>query len=126
MASTFDDVQKILFDLADAHDFNTRLGIYGRHDAQGRYSWENEKELLASIANPRGTDIRLIPNVNFAPLTDAQITAQCPLLQMLSPSPPAPARMPPLSADAPKRRKAEPAELQIIIAWLRSLNYPRS
>ncbi|TWB40590.1 hypothetical protein [Nitrospirillum pindoramense] len=123
----FADVQTILFTItASQDDIQERIEIYGRHDAQGRYSWETEQELLTSIANPHGKgDVRLIPNLNYAAMTDDEITKQCTLVSKLSPgadgSDPA---MPPLSP-ATARRYARPDELATIRDWLRTLPYPR-
>ncbi|TWB30635.1 hypothetical protein [Nitrospirillum bahiense] len=128
---TFTDVQTILFTItASQDDVQARYEIYGRHDAQGRYSWETEPELLASIANPYGggqvsSDIQLIPDLPYATLSDAQITAQCALVRMLSPGADgSPARMPVLSP-ATARRHATADELATIRDWLRTLPYPR-
>ncbi|TWB80265.1 hypothetical protein FBZ87_102689 [Nitrospirillum amazonense] len=124
---TFADVQTILFTItASQDDIQERIEIYGRHDAQGRYSWETEPELLASIANPYGKgDVQLIPDKPYATMSDEQITQQCPLVSKLSPgtdgSPPA---MPPLSP-ATARRHATADELATIRNWLRTIPYPR-
>ncbi|MDZ5648232.1 hypothetical protein [Nitrospirillum sp. BR 11828] len=124
---TFADVQTILFTItASQDDIQERIEIYGRHDAQGRYSWESERELLASIANPYGRgDIPLIPDLPYATMSDADITQKCTLVNKLSPgtdgSDPV---MPPLSP-ATARRYARPDELATIRDWLRTLPYPR-
>ncbi|MEC4593621.1 hypothetical protein VPG91_21655 [Nitrospirillum amazonense] len=124
---TFNDVQTILFTItASQADVQERIEIYGRHDAQGRYSWESERELLTSIANPYGKgDVQLVPDLPYATMSDDDITKQCTLVSKLSPSadgsPPA---MPPLSP-ATARRHATADELATIRDWLRTVPYPR-
>ncbi|ASG20373.1 hypothetical protein [Nitrospirillum viridazoti] len=129
---TFTDVQTILFTItASQDDVQARYEIYGRHDAQGRYSWETERELLTSIANPYGggqasSDTPLIPDLPYATMSDADITQKCALVRMLSPSADGktPARMPVLSP-ATARRHATADELATIRDWLRTVPYPR-
>lgn len=125
---TFADVQTILFTItASQDDIQERFQIYGRHDAQGRYSWESERELLTSIANPHGDgDVQLIADKPYATMDDLTITRECKLLFMLSPDPDANGRirMPPLSP-ATARRHATAEELATIRDWLRTVPYPR-
>jgi hypothetical protein len=125
----FAAVQKILDTLADTQNEQLRLQVYGRHDARGRFSWDDEASLLAAVADPRGVDTRLVdPAVNYAGLRDEEIRQKCALLRMLSPTPgtpPGDPAMPRLRAGT-LRRHAYPKELQTIIAWLKALPFPRA
>lgn len=123
---TFKDIQSLIFTLADAWDPNIRMGIYGRHNVTGGFSWETEEEFLNSvIIAPPSADRPLVAERDYAKLTDDQIKGQingettCWLITMLNTG-----RMPPLDPST-KRRSATPAEITQIIAWLRTLPYPR-
>lgn len=121
----FAAIRQILDTLADTPTDDTRDQVYGRHDAQGRFSWDDEASLLAAIADPRGTDVRLVPPLNFAPMSDDDIKQNCPLIGVLS-RPPGP-DLPPMPRLRPgtSRRIATADELQTIMAWLRGLPFPR-
>src|SRR5580658_2963225 len=117
----FPAVQKILDTLADTTNEQLRLQVYGRHDARGRFSWDDEASLLAAVADPRGADTPLIAPLDYRAMSDDEITQQCKLVFMLAP-PSGPA-MPKLRPGT-LRRHATEEELATIRNWLRSLPRP--
>jgi hypothetical protein len=123
----FGAVQALLDTLADTPSEALRIQVYGRHDAQGRFSWDDEASLIAAIADPRGTAQRLVAPLDYANMTDAEIGQQCKLVFMLSSqSPGASPAMPRLRAGT-NRRYATADEIEtIIIPWLRALPFPRN
>jgi hypothetical protein len=125
-APTFADVQAILFTIADSWNEEERFQIYGRHDARGRYSWETQDALLASIANPRGTDIRLIDPLDYGSMSPDEVRQRCTLLRMLIKQPGAEAPAMPVLRPGRQRRAAKDSEIDTIVRWLQSLPLPRS
>jgi len=124
MAATFEQVRDILNTLADTHDIDARDQVYGRHDAQARFSWDDEPSLLKAIADPRGTATRLIPDIDYARLSPDQVKVQCTMLKMLTPQNGNDPAMPRLRPGT-NRRYASPDEIDVIVAWLQSLPFPR-
>jgi hypothetical protein len=118
---TFADVQAILNTIANCKVDDVRFGIYGRHDTQGRYSWETEQDLVNSIAHfpTMGGDIPLFSKVDYRGMTDTQLVQHCRFLQMISPAGSGPM---PRVAPGSGRRKATEAELVTIRGWIRTLN----
>ncbi len=124
MAATFEQVRDILNTLADTQNPNARDQVYGRHDARGRFSWDDQQALLTAIADPRGTDTRLIPNLDYSKLTPDEVRQQCTMLKMLTSQNGANPAMPRLRPGT-NRRYARPDEIDAIVSWLQSLPFPR-
>jgi|GEM_PF-3532552 len=125
MAATFEQVQDILNTLADTKDPNARDQVYGRHDAQARFSWDTEQALLTAIADPRGTATRLVPYLDYSKLTSDQVKVQCTMLKMLTTQPGAQNPAMPRLRDGTSRRYAKPEEIDAIVSWLQALPFPR-
>ena len=119
-APTFEQVKALLIELADAKDENIRDGIYGRHNPTGGYSWETEPELLAStVIRPTGTQ-QLIPALDYRSMSDDDVKAKCTMIFMLNTQ-----RMPPLKPGT-RRRDATPAEIAMLIAYVRTLKFSKT
>jgi len=122
----FGAVQTLLDTLADTPSEALRIQVYGRHDMQGRFSWDDEASLIAAIADPRGTAQRLVAPLDYAKMTDAEIGQQCKLVFMLSAQAPSPTPAMPRLRAGTNRRYATADEIEtILIPWLRALAYPR-
>lgn len=122
---TFADVQSILFTIADAKNENERDQIYGRHDGKGRFSWEDEQSLLASVANPYGGgDVRLVDPLNYGAMSADEVRSRCTLIKKLTVQPGDSAPAMPRLRPGTNRRYATGDEIDTIIRWLQSLPYP--
>ncbi len=125
MSATFQQVQDILNALADTQDPNARDQVYGRHDAQARFSWDDENALLTAIADPRGAPTRLIPYLDYSRLSPDQVRQQCTMLKMLTTQPGAQTPAMPRLRAGTNRRYATADEINLIVAWLQGQPYPR-
>ena len=125
MAATFEQVRDILNTLADTQDPNARDQVYGRHDAQARFSWDDEQALLTAIADPRGAPTRLIPYLDYAKLTPDEVKQECNMLAMLITQKGAQNPRMPRLRPGTNRRFAEPKEIDLIVSWLQALPFPR-
>ncbi|HEY8023831.1 MAG TPA: hypothetical protein VIF60_04655 [Burkholderiaceae bacterium] len=126
MAATFQQVQDILNTLADTQDPNARDQVYGRHDAQARFSWDDENALLSAVADPRGSPTRLIPYLDYSKLTPDEVKQKCTMLKMLIAQPGSATPAMPRLRPGTNRRYARPDEIDLIVAWLQTLPYPRA
>ncbi len=126
MTATFQQVQDILNTLADTQDPNARDQVYGRHDAQARFSWDDENALLTAVADPRGSPTRLVPYLDYSKMKPEEVRQKCTMLTKLitQPGDDTPA-MPRLRAGT-NRRYACAEEIDLIVEWLQALPYPRA
>ncbi|HEX7642346.1 MAG TPA: hypothetical protein VF472_09120 [Burkholderiaceae bacterium] len=118
MSATFEQVRDILNTIADTQDPNARDQVYGRHDAQGRFSWDTQEDLIAAIADPRGTPTRLLTRHDYRNMPPETIKKECKMLSMLIGNPPAMPRL----REGTNRRPATPAEIDIIVSWVKTLD----
>ena len=126
MAATFQQVQDILNTLADTQDPNARDQVYGRHDAQARFSWDDQNALLTAVADPRGTPTRLVPYLDYSSLHPEEVKQKCTMLKMLIAQPGSATPAMPRLRDGTNRRYAQPDEIDLIVEGLQALPYPRA
>ena len=116
----------ILNALADTQDPNARDQVYGRHDAQARFSWDDENALLTAIADSaRRAYAAGIPYLDYSRLPPDQVRQQCTMLKMLTTQPGAQTPAMPRLRAGTNRRYATADEINLIVAWLQGQPYPR-